>query len=316
VRPLSANGCRPKQSTLCCSSDHERWLDTRKVLTNLPPQAIIDNYGTEMLAWAAVSATLIKTGEAMVQVLAEQAGYDATLFGKAKLWNWQRAGSREGGKDILGQYGLLHTVLSGGLDEVDLEKVLVNAAHPDVELHKKRLSDYSLLPLRPEEGFLGPYGWAKGWHGETEPGVRYKIWLDTPAGFALTYKGKPNAVAAIALSHTHVSELMIHQLQGVRATKLDPTNQRETPIGARGLMPLDWRKAMVGISAELASTRDLEHIGIQAGTNNKWTIALPGETEPHLTKQAAAQAYDTPARRLGFRQGKDGNWHKPSRAAA
>lgn len=291
-------------------TDRRGLMEIKKLITSLPAKVIYANYGSEMLAWAAANVT--SDAQKLYEGLEKYAGIDPMLFEKARLWEWKRRCSSKG-KNVLGQYSVMEYLTQGGLDKVDLEGILASAALPGVELSQKRLKDYALIPLVSEESFSKADGRAKDWYylqGSSD--IYWGIWLDAPTGFALTYKGKPNAVVALAKSGA--SELMIYQLQGVQAKKIDLKRRYEKDnviglIGARGLAPLDWQKVMVEVAQELARGQDIPIVGLQAGKNNKWTRVLD-DGQPHISMETAERAYDATGERLGFKRGANDNWFK------
>ena len=295
-------------------TDRNRHFEIKKLITELPAEVIYTNYGTEVLAWAAANATFTDTSKRLYEGLEKHADIDPVVFEKARLWEWQQ-GLNSKGKNVLGQYRSMEYVLQGGLEKVDLDGILTRSALPGVELSQTRLKDYSLLPLISKESFAQPDGPAKDWYYlQDDSDIFWGIWLDAPTGFALTYKGKPNAV--VAMAKTDPSTLMIHQLQGVRAKRIDLSRKYEKDnvtghVSARGLAPLDWQKVMVGVTEELAAGQDIPVLGLQAGKNNKWTkIIIDGETEPHISEEVAMNAYDLPGKRLGFERGARDNWYR------
>lgn len=296
-------------------TDRDAWYNAKTVITHLPPQAIYDNYGEKTLAWAAANATTLDLAGELKDALADLAGYDKDLFEKARLWCWQKMSMSSKGSDVLAQYAVMDSLMNGALEKVDLTRLLKDSAKPGVELSEKRIADYALIPLRAKEASSRPDGRAKDWDREVEAGIYVGIWLDAPTGFALTYKGRPNALVAVAASSP--DGLMIHQLQGVQALKVDSNKKYSKDyvigsISSRGLAPLDWQKLLVQISEKVANGMGMTQLGIQGGDNNKWTkITCKGETSPHLSKEAAIKAYDVPAERLGLIRGEDGNWHLP-----
>jgi hypothetical protein len=156
-------------------------------------------------------------------------------------------------------------------------------------------------------------GWSKGFslYQGQQSGIEYDIWLDSPNGFALTYKGTLNAVVGISVAEN--DELMVSQIQGAKAYRPSKEKKDRERLHARGLMPLDWQKLMINISEELARQLNLKSMGIQSAENNQWikTALKDGERDVHLSKDAARRAYDEPAKRFGYVLGEDGNWHKP-----
>lgn len=294
--------------------DRELWFSIGSVIVNMGPDTILEQYGHEMLAWAAINATFKKDGDAMKVVLENEAGYDLDLLEKNRLYIWQN-GVSSAGKHLLKNYRLNRSLMLGSLETIDLCAILAGSARQDVELSENRINDYSLSATTTQKDY--ERGYTQNAHEDFEPNIKYPTYLDSPYGFILNYKGRPNAIAALGI--TKDDELMIYQIQGVRGYEYDPNKRRREEgfikriLNSRGLTPLDWHKVIVEATTEIALQNGLEKIGIQAGKNNYWARHVePNETQPHLSAEAATKAYDTPARRLGFERdtGYYGNWHK------
>lgn len=282
------------------------------VLGKLPPELIYEHYGEEGLIFVVCHASSLVVGEKFQEALHKFGGYDSALFDKARLWAWQKYNTADC-REVLAQYAVIEKVTDGWLGTVDLPAILRECAQPGVVISDRRADDYSLMELCSSDSKYEPAGYDRNWSRDITPELRYSIWLDTPSGFTLGYKGMPQSIAA--LECVNQRELMISQLQGVRAKILDPAKKyaSDEVIGrasSRGLAPLDWQRVMVAVAAELAQHLGLSALAIQGGENNIWrTKRLHGETEPHITAETAAKAYDIPAMRLGFMASQDGNWH-------
>lgn len=290
--------------------------EIRQLITSLPGDIVYDNYGEEVLAWAAANSTLQDREESHRNTLTTRANYDRDLFDKACKWCWHEGGFSRKGKDVLLQYKIMQVISNGQIESIDLKTYLQQAPRPGVELSDKRIADYGLIPLRTQRDFALPNGPAIGfgWHDRVEPTIRYDIFLDAPTGFALTYKGKPNAFVSVAASSQE--ELMIYQLQGVRADKVDPQIPPDHDgyvvgkASSRGLPPLDWQKLLIDITTDLAQSLGLKSVGIQSAENNEWAQPVDGDG-PLIDEATTIKAYDVPAQRLGFTKGRDRNWYLP-----
>lgn len=294
--------------------DRKLWFSAESIIVNMGPYNILEQYGHEMLAWAAANATFKRYGDAMKAVLENEVGYNLELLEKNRIYIWQH-GVSFAGKHLLRNYRLNCDLMQGALEAIDLPAILTASAREGVELSEKRLSDYSLSPVTTRNDY--ERGMTQNAHEDFEPNIKYPTYLDSPYGFLLNYKGRPNAIAALGI--TKDDELMLHQIQGAQGYEYDPNKRpreegyKKRILNSRGLTPLDWQKVIVDVTAEIALKNDIEKIGIQAGKNNFWARHIePNETQPHLSAEAATKAYDSPARRLGFEQdtGYYGNWHK------
>src|SRR5664279_2284738 len=301
--------------------DHMAAHAVNKSLQFLPPKVLLQNFGAEVGVWSSVNTAIMHDNDGVNAALRDDAGYNLDDLETARIWEWQKVYGSSG-KNILAQYALMQGMKGDLLDQVDVPELLTECAGPGVELSQKRIDQYELAPLELDKLNVWDLGgYAKGWDREISDRLAYFLWLDAPIGYALMYKGLPNAMGGIAMRGT--SELMIHQLQGVKAKTIDQTKSTWRPkerypgsVSSRGLMPLDWQKFMVGVNEQIAKHLGLQTTGIQSGENNVWTKRiLPRETEPHLTVESAQRSYDVPAQRFGYERNPDdddrNNWHKP-----
>lgn len=297
--------------------DYGRKYEIAHALAEASSERVLQAYGPEILAWTAANAGLDSLGERHREGLEKLLGVDAVLFEKARLWDWQNYG-KSSGHHILQHYAFMENIGNGALNNLDISAALRSAVRPGIELKDDRIADYSLMPLRAQEARFRPDGWEQTWISkELSPNVTYSIWLDTPTGFALLYKGVPQAVVGLVPNAEVRNELVVCQLQGVQGSRVNPNKSMfsdeyvVSKVGARGLMPFDWQKLMVNLSSNLAISLGYSNLSIQGGANNLWVrTRLKNETEPHLPLELAKTAYDEPAQRLGFAQSEDGNWHK------
>jgi hypothetical protein len=281
----------------------------RRVITHLPPQTILENYGEKVLVWAAANEENRALRSELKKALGELAGYDEDLFAKAKIWSWNPETHAYPAAEVLSQYRVMARILDGGLEVIDLPELLKKSARPGVTISDKRAQDYGVLPVRAiESDLLYADGEVDGWWGKEVSGITYELWLDAPTGFVLTYKERPQAMAGVAACN---KGLMIHQLQGIRGYVKDKDDEEvRYPRSARGLPPLDWQKLLVSISAGLARDMGMASISIQTGSKNVWAKpSFRSDWKVRLNEKNAHIAYDMPAHNLGFQPGPDGNWH-------
>lgn len=251
------------------------------------------------------------------KVLETRAGYNLEDLEVSRLWQWNQYYSSQG-KPISANYQLMQSIKNGALDKLDLPKLLQQNAKPNVTLSAKRLADYALMAVPLGENAYNPSfkgGWTRDWARQIDDDTRYDVWLDAPIGFALMYKGLPNALAGVAMRGS--DEIIIHQIQGIRGSKVDSTKRftDEYVIGqikSRGLAPIDWKKLLVDATEQIGENAGLKRIGIQAAKNNVW-CNQPRSNAHHLPLEVGEATYDQTAKRLGFSQAPDDrrdNWHK------
>lgn len=297
--------------------DYGKATAINRALLFLPPEVVAQELGVDVALWAAISAPIAGDSNALNEVLHDTYGYNIEDIEIANNWEWVNGRLRRSVRRILAQYSLMQAMRADAPGQVDLPAILSASARDGMELSRARLSDYQLIPIEADYNSYYQGGRVKGWDDDLERKLSYDSWLDSPSGFALTYKGVPNALVGLSIGNK--DELMIEQLQGVRANRIDPLQSRyakERVVGkvaSRGLMPLDWQRVMVESAEQIAQNLAIPVVGIRAGKNNVWTTRiLPREEAPHLTLEQAERAYDVPAARLGYKKASNAqdNWHK------
>jgi hypothetical protein len=275
-----------------------------RLLGCLPTHILVRDLGMPLTAWT-YGNDREHRATSLAEDLAEE-GFDPDLLSKAKTLAMVE-NMLPRGNDILKHNRVIEAML-GAHEIVDLPGALQRSALPDVKLSPSRLDRYALHPLRATKGFWSD-GLVNEWPGKEKlnarDGLRYKLWLDTPTGLGLFYKGVPQLEIG-AVAHGD-DELQVKQMQRVYGKYYDPANPKNGVTGLkapRGLMPLDWQKLTVDIAAQVATQLHLENVGILAGEN------IPSRTA-HIDEQKAVEAYDGAAARLTFNRDEQGNWHKP-----
>jgi len=298
--------------------DHGHAIAVNDALLFLPPEAVIENFGEEVGLWTSLASSISGDNKAINAVLAEKYAYDLDDLEIARGWVW-RHGFSASPKQTLAQYGLMQSMKQDVLARVDLSRIVYESAKDGIKLSESRIADYTIEPIEVER-YNSYYdgGQVKGWDLDRSKAIGYDSWLDAPTGFALMYKGVPNAMAGLAMSE--LDEVMVHQLQGVQRKRVDLTKSSYSDdfvigtVSSRGLYPLDWQKTLVTVAEHIAIETGATRAGILAAKNNVWIRPrMPSDTEPHLPIDKAIQAYDEPARRLGYEKDssdKKDNWHK------
>lgn len=297
--------------------DYSRASAINASLLLLPPEAVIDNYGEEVALWSSLSAVIQGENDNINAALRDQFGYDLDDLQIARGWVW-RNGRGYSVHHVISLYGLMQATKTDALENIDLPELLTKNAKDGIELSQKRLGAYALTAITSDSyNYVHDGGRVQNWTNKTaqENGSIYEIYLDAPTGFALTYKGAPNAVTGLSMSGN--KELLVNQIQGVKGARIDPSkpyyskDQILGHISARGLAPLNWQNLMVNISEQLADNLQIPNIAIQSAANNVWTKPRFGEKEPHLSMDAAERIYDDTAKKSEYIKESDDNWHKP-----
>lgn len=276
------------------------------VLAHIPAKEILSNFGDDVLFWTCLRYPYKRQYDILLKDIETITKRDSVLLEKAKLTAWQLL--RESGTELIKKtYDLGDSIRLRIADSIDLKKLLQENAKEDAQLSEKRLADYSLHPLTTIENYS--HGPEAKWGGRRIGNdKRYSIYLDTPYGLALTYKGEPNAV--VGFFPNAIDSIIIYQLQGVRPDKLDQKEEQIGKSSSRGLMPIDWQKLMVDVVENIAKQLGYSKIAIQSGINNSWTKPYYVDKKIQIPLEEAVKKYDYVAKRLGFYQAKDKNWYK------
>jgi len=272
------------------------------LIGSLPMGIVASNLGERTLAWSYVNSDY-RRRRTMGEHLEEE-GYDSTFFARSREQAY-RDSSNPSASDILAHYNTMEFMVGGGVERLDLGRALKESGKEGITLSEKRAADYEVALLHSDSEFYdgNVVDWKDRGKLRDRQGVRYSIWLDTPTGFAVNYKGVPQF--AVGVNAQGPDELQIRQLQRVFGKTFQPGEKYYSGIKPpRGLMPLDWEKLAVKLTAQLAYDMGMENVGIIAG--NK----VPGG-KVSMSTEKAIEHYDVPAKRLGFAQGDNGNWHAP-----
>lgn len=221
---------------------------------------------------------------------------DASKLEKAKMTAW-RFSRRRDYESIMKAYELIRNF--SNIEDINLRKLLENNAKQGIKLSEKRIRDYSLIGLETGAECTGYVGY---WDLKLAKDKLYRIYLDAPVGFVLTYKNLPQA--AVSFAPKGIEDLIIPQLQGVNSFGRH----------ARGLMPLNWKSLLIDTVAAYGSSQGFSGLIIQSGHNNEWTKKVyragPKTGKAHLQLEKALKIYDEFAESNGFKQQEDKNWYK------
>lgn len=292
------------------SERHQKGVSVALALGSIPTKEVFDAYGEEPLLWL-VRSVHPDINHASSLGLEEYAGYNALGLMQARMWNWEQFGDTGDTHLLLRQYSFKEVVRQD-VTQIDLEPIIRMSLKEPGLLGDKAIKKYGLIPLSTDRK------WGSGpecdWSKVVDERTKYNLFLDAPAAFALTHKGRPVAVAALGTTPDNVA--VLHQMQGVQPHRFDPkvgySQQTAQRISTGALTPLDWHHVLVSVSEELAKSADMDGLAVQTGSKCKWTKPQSNEKEPHMNAEQAHRAYDVPAERLGFvRNSEDGNWYRP-----
>lgn len=273
-----------------------------------------------LLTWTAFASRFTSPQEIDAGIrLSEEFGYSPNFFRRAREWTHLHGEGTERLAPALAMNGLLEAVHGGILDGLDLQTQLQEAMRPNVQLSQKQLDRFDLVPLRVDDRSTAAIGSEHTWCENIRDNVFYYMHLDAPVGFALTYRGWPQAF--VSLSTQSPDEMIIHQVQGARGFYVDPDDPKKK-IGDKPstLSAFDWPQLMYGLSEELASELGISIIrvvgseGQKSNINNKtfWPAGVPPvEGGVRFTEARAQKIYDQIPPDIGFSPDDHKNWYKP-----
>lgn len=274
------------------------------LLAEIPPKMVMEEFGEDAMIWAWVNYDC-SSSKKLHEEIGELIDVDPSHLEKARstVFEYIKMKSAE---LVIRNHDLISNMhmISSFADQ--LENILKDNSREGTMLSEKRISNYSIETLSSDR--LSTRGYDSIWNTTNEVGgFHYPIYLDSPASLALLYKEKPNAVVSMFASD--LDTLMINQIQGIQGKQFDDEKNLIKTRSSRGLMPLDWRPALVCLAGIIAKENGFSRLSIQGGENNYWTKVWD-ENESHLSLEVAHKAYDVLAQRLGFTKEPDKNWYK------
>jgi hypothetical protein len=269
----------------------------------------------EVLVWYWLNAPYDEQRKVLL-FLVEQLGYDQDALQKSRKIVKENHGDVTDVFTILTGYRLIKDIASL-VSQVIGEDTLHLCPRDGIVLSEDRIKRYSIIPT--DTVYDVTVGWAKAWRRvpAKKPREHYSIPMDAPAGFALLYRGEPNAVYSFYVSDSNT--LTLCGIQGIKIELSDENGrfrkgdcERTYGRGARGLFPIDWQKFGVEYASKIARSLGLTRIGIRSGHNNFLTQRRYKDTKrTHLPLERAVVLYDNVAERLGFEQDSlTKNWYK------
>lgn len=189
-------------------------------------------------------------------------------------------------------------------------EMLERNAQPNITLSEKRKREYGTLGVTTVNNTKD--GLPTFWEtiGEHQRGD-LSLWLDTPLGLVLNYRGCPNAVATfVPLTET---TLRIEQLQGVRqhTGEWDRELGVRKTRGSRGLPVLQWEFLMIEVAESFARLLGFQTMGIRGARNNEyWSKAESAKMEDWPTKSDLQRRYDQTARESDYHRNGNYDWIK------
>lgn len=270
----------------------------QRTLGCLPMQNLLYECGPEITAWTIGNGD-DTTVSRLTQPSMDEEGLSAKLWRHARAVRYRNDNVRQS-DDVFAQYQFMEHTLGSTLANLPLDKILEQSMKPGIELSEKRRHDYDILPLEIHEEEASS-GYAT-WRPKVKNIDEFRlVYLDTPTGFSLTYKGFPEAVVGVTAHRA--DQVLISQLQPIFGQRFDEHGLPTSRIKPRGLMPLDWQKVMITLTAELAIAAGMSSVAIKTGSR------IPSASAK-LSAESAKKAYDDQAERLGFTRINSLFWEK------
>src|SRR5688500_10453852 len=114
--------------------DYSLWLPVRDIMNRLSSEAVHATYGSEALAWLAITSVFSDETNSRFADAERLAGYDKNLLTKSRAWCFTELSKTKFSRLTLNQYRVGSVVLHGGLDGIDLPRMLREAAQPGIEI--------------------------------------------------------------------------------------------------------------------------------------------------------------------------------------
>jgi hypothetical protein len=295
-----------------------------RLLAHLPPDVVADELGAEALLWAWVHCPPMGEDDPIARRLLDamrrRFGWQELQLRKARRAVSELGGARSA-RAVLRTYRMLVAAsrreLLDGAHRLDLAGLLRGCWERGTPTEEV-LSRYGLEPLQTSRD--EPEGWARGWGFHVVSRRQaIRIMLDAPLALALTYRGLPRALVAVACADPET--LTVHQLQGVRVGSYDrdlvgidgkegvpPGLKVLRRKGGQGLGGVDWQRALVGCAGALGRAWGFERLLIRSGRKNRWIHPWREDGKVHLPLDKALEKYDAVAERLGFEPTEGGDW--------
>lgn len=186
------------------------------------------------------------------------------------------------------------------LESIDVPTLVTSNPRDGAIIENARANSYSLYPLYAAGAPSRSWGWAKGF-GEIGGNQRnnppafiggnyYHIYLNTSIGFALFYKGVPQAVGGIKFKDNFAH---LQQIQGVIGYK---DLIKAEKVHSRGLAPLDWSMLMLCTAEEIARKLGAKRMRLDNAEAASGSII----NNESLELLRARQVYDETALRAGY----------------
>lgn len=309
------------------AEDAYDWLSRARVdpgfmahlLSGLPGEVVADEFGTEL---ALLSVAYARDPKEVIghRQFMEAGGVDPDRFIHAVrvARKFSKAGNLVEFPVILRQYDVFERTVAQDTAIPDLPSILAGRIRYGFRMTAREMPAFSMdilqLPSKESET-CGPHlAENRKLYPSGEAKKRFDIFLDSPSGIVLRWKGMPVAVASFHVADIHT--LHVNQLQGVKGIKVDNSGTdvfteelERIRVGSRGLMKLQFREVLVDSVEQFARSLGFERISIEGAVNNRWTRNYDG-VKARLSLERARESYDRVASKLGYTEGPDKNWHK------
>ncbi len=285
----------------------------------LSARQLLTIFGEEVTAWTIGNDPNTRRVEGLTSAL-EDEGYNEWFLRKSRIVarenahrQTQHAGESDkkvSGRAVLAQNTVMEAVWGSVLTDIDVPEIVRQSPKDDIQLSGKRCQEYAVVPVQADDG---PDFMMNGRILEWVDSVTAKnsiadytgTYLDTPTGFALTYRGLPQAIGGIVAAGNG-QEVQLRQMQRIQGQVWRPSgNGGRESVGhkqPRGLMPIDWQKVLVLMAGGIARSCGMKAVAIREAVHGY---------NCYITKEQSKRGYTVPAQRLGFTRGEEGDWHMP-----
>ena len=315
---LSVSGLWEWAEAVKARNECWRFMELHSLVCGLPPQEVSASLGSQILAWVLLYPDPDCERRQPIMDHLDELGTGVNDFHAAARTAWVLPGGARRIQQILAQYGIFRALRNGWTWRERLPELVRNYSKAATPLTAKDAEQYGIeaMLLNGDSSSCRAHGWHNSWMRQRFPSgkgdKRYDIFMDSPSGIMLLFRGQPCAM--IAFHASSEGALFVNQIHGCRAKVMQDedfekqdADGRPVMVGQRGLMRLRYVELMIHLAEDFSRALGFSALVIQGACNNKWTKMLDVHGAPNLDLQSAKAVYDEIPEKLGYTLDENGN---------